>query len=210
MIRFISNYHTSSLSRSQRSRRRLRSIRLKKGDIAIDCGANTGGITEELARRGATVYAFEPNPHAFSVLTSRFKNHAHIHCIPAGVGGEMSRQKLYFHEHSDNDEVAWSTGSSLFESKSNVLSEKYCEVDIVDLCQFIESLHDRVRVLKLDVEGAECEVLTKLISTGLIHRIDNVFAETHDHKIPDLAHATNVLRERIDARGLNHVDLNWE
>src|ERR1041385_8565336 len=36
--------------------------RLGPGDIAIDLGAHVGTITERLARTGATVHAFEPDP----------------------------------------------------------------------------------------------------------------------------------------------------
>ena len=45
---------------------------LKKGEIAIDCGVNIGHYTEVMARKGATVHAFKPNPHAFKVLKEKF------------------------------------------------------------------------------------------------------------------------------------------
>ena len=51
--------------------------RLTKGDIAIDCGANVGKFTVMMARNGATVHAFEPNPAAFAELrrnTAEFAN----------------------------------------------------------------------------------------------------------------------------------------
>src|SRR5215471_19231611 len=42
------------------------------GDVIIDCGANIGDVTSLFARAGATVYAFEPNPLCFSILSRRF------------------------------------------------------------------------------------------------------------------------------------------
>ena len=45
--------------------------RLGPGDVAIDCGANLGAITRIMARGGAEVHAFEPNPDAYAVLKAR-------------------------------------------------------------------------------------------------------------------------------------------
>lgn len=42
--------------------------RLHHGDFAIDCGANVGEVTRKMAKNGAMVYAFEPNPHAFAQM----------------------------------------------------------------------------------------------------------------------------------------------
>lgn len=47
--------------------------KLSKKDIAVDCGANVGRFTEMMAQTGATVYAFEPNPDAFAVLSENIK-----------------------------------------------------------------------------------------------------------------------------------------
>jgi len=117
--------------------------------------------------------------------------------------------KLYLHEHSAEDEVHWSTGSSLLDFKGNVLIDKHVTVQVIDLCEFVASLHHRVRVLKMDVEGAECPILDKLINTGVIDKIDYAFVETHDDKIPELAAETNAIRRLITTRGIRNIDLAW-
>ncbi|MFC1736203.1 FkbM family methyltransferase [Candidatus Hydrogenedentota bacterium] len=193
----------------QVAQNKLLSVKLKKTDIAIDCGANVGGITRHLCKSRATVYSFEPNPHAFKVLHERFSSMQNVHCIQKGVSAEKGQMKLYFHENSDEDEVFWSSGSSLLDFKGNVRTDKYEEVEIIDLCEFIESLDSRVRILKIDVEGVECKILRKLINTGTIHKIDYAFVETHDHKIPELKAETDTLRELIRERGLENIDLDW-
>jgi FkbM family methyltransferase len=192
-----------------RARENLLSVSLGKGDIAIDCGANVGLITQHLCSSGATVYAFEPNPHAFTVLQDTFSDVQNVHCIPKGVSHRTGTMKLYLHEHSAEDEVHWSTGSSLLDFKGNVLIDKHVTVQVIDLCEFVASLHHRVRVLKMDVEGAECPILDKLINTGVIDKIDYAFVETHDDKIPELAAETNAIRRLITTRGIRNIDLAW-
>jgi FkbM family methyltransferase len=113
------------------------------------------------------------------------------------------------HENSDEDEIRWSTGSSFLDFKGNILKDKYCEVETIDLCEFIESLNCNVKILKMDVEGVECKILKKMINTGIIKKIDYAFVETHDHKIPELMHETDMIRELIEVKGLKNICLEW-
>ncbi len=193
----------------EKARRQFYSVRLKKGDIAIDCGANIGNVTQRLCKSGATVYCFEPNPYAFDVLQERFCKTPNVRCIPKGVGDQDGRMKLYLHEHSDEDAVYWSTGSSLLEFKGNVRKDRFVDVEIVDLCAFIEALGRRVRILKMDVEGVECSILRKMIERDVVGRIDHIFVETHDDKVPELREETNQIRELIAHRGIDNINLDW-
>ena len=193
----------------QKARNALFSVEIKKGDIAIDCGANVGEITQYFYDSGATVYAFEPNPYAYEVLKNRFSGMKNVHCIPKGVSDSNGIVKLYMHENSDDDEVYWSTGSSLLEYKGNVSSEKYIDVGVVDLCEFIESIKQRVKVLKMDVEGVECAILKKMIEKGITNNIDHIFVETHEQKIPELAAETNHIRELIAKNNIRNINLDW-
>ena len=192
------------------AQKQLVSIKLTKDDIVFDCGANVGNVTHHLCKSGATVYCFEPNPYAFEVLQNRFSNMQNVHCIQKGVSDKNGRMKLYLHEHSDKNEIHWSTGSSLLEFKYNVLSDKYVEVEIIDLCEFIESLNRRIRILKMDVEGVECAIIRKIINSGIVDKIDYAFVETHDHKIPELKEETNAIRELIQQQGIENINLDWE
>jgi len=140
---------------------------IKTGDICIDCGANVGTITELMLKNGAIVHSFEPNPHAFNVLKEKFKDNKNIFLYNKGVWDRNTKTKLYFHEHSDDDEVMWSTGSSILEYKGNVLKQKYVEIEIIDLVEFIIKMNKEISILKIDIEGAECELLEKIINTKL-------------------------------------------
>jgi len=209
MLEHGSQQRSPSPAAEDRARRDLEAVALTAGDIAIDCGANVGKVTEKLCRNGATVYAFEPNPYAFEALQRRFAGRPNVRCIQAGVFVRDETTRLYLHENSDQDELYWSTGSSLLAFKKNVRADKYVEVPVIDLCAFIRSLNARVRVLKMDVEGVECPILKKLMETGLIHQIDHLFVETHDHKIPALKSQTDEIRTLVQERNLSHVNLGW-
>ena len=43
------------------------------GTVVLDCGANQGEIAALFAKTKAEVYAFEPDPIAYSLLSKRFE-----------------------------------------------------------------------------------------------------------------------------------------
>ena len=66
-----------------------------------------------------------------------------------------------------------------------------------------------MKLLKLDVEGVESAILRSLISTRVIHKIDHVFVETHERKVPELKADTDELRQMLKTMKLTHVNLDW-
>ncbi|MBX4206187.1 FkbM family methyltransferase [Candidatus Parcubacteria bacterium] len=182
--------------------------RLAPGEVAIDCGANVGKFTTKMAKPGVTVYAFEPDPHAFKVLESKFKDNTGVVLMNKAVSARAGRGKLYFDKRSSADEVAWSIRSTLLAEKPNMDLKAFFEVEIIDLAEFIQGIEKPIGLMKMDIEGAEVDVLNKLIDLGLTKRIRNIVVETHE-RFPTLAEPTAKLRERIRREGISNIDLDW-
>lgn len=174
----------------------------------MDCGANVGHVTALLADSGADVYAIEPNPYAFDVLARRFATNPRVHCLPVAVAATGGTARLHLHVDAPSDPVTWSTGSSLFVSKPNVDPEAFVEVETIDLQAFLDELGRDVQLLKLDVEGAEVEILERLLASGRITAIDHVLVEMHD-RIPGLEVRAAALRTSLAAPAYRHVHLDW-
>ena len=150
---------------------------LKSGSVAIDCGANVGEISYKMARTGAKVYAFEPNPFAFERLVSRTKAFSNVECINKGVWDRNTKTSLYFHQQAKNDDAFWSFGSSIMKNKGNVDQSRSVEVELIDLTEFIEKLGKPVDLLKIDIEGGEYDVVGDI--TVLAGRIGQLLVEFH-------------------------------
>jgi len=187
----------------------LSKIKLQPGDIAIDCGANVGNITAKMARKGVIVYAFEPNPYAFQILKKRFLKSKNVYCLNQGVYDKNDRLRLYLHKNAYIDQIKWSTGSSLLSFKSNINPQAFIDIELIDLSQFIKNLNRKIKLLKIDVEGVECQIINKLIDTRIIECIDCLIAETHDKKVPELKIMTNKLKKRIIEEKLLNINLRW-
>lgn len=129
--------------------------------VVVDAGANVGGYTGkviELARARATpcvVHAFEPGSAAFRQLESRFGGMAAVRLSRCGLAETGGPAQL----HMDAD------GSSLASLYRREVHARNGDVreETVQLIRF-DAYADRegiasVHLLKLDVEGAEYQVL---------------------------------------------------
>jgi FkbM family methyltransferase len=177
--------------------------------VAIDCGANVGDVTLKLARRGAKVYAFEPNPHAFKQLVERTKNFKNVTCINKGVWDRNATTQLFFHQNAAGDEVFWSFGSSIVKEKSNVNSGRSIEVEVIDLIAFIKNLNQKVDFLKMDIEGAEVEILEQFLQQALYKQVALTVVETHDRKISTQKPQMDRIRQIIKQKQIKNILLTW-
>jgi FkbM family methyltransferase len=193
----------------RRFRRIFRDIR--PGEVALDCGAHTGRVTALLAARGAEVYAFEPNPHAFAALRERFAEQHGVHCLQQAVAAADGHSPLYLHARSAENPVARATGSSLLATKGNVDPGTFVDVETIDLDRFLAALDRPVALLKLDIEGMELQVLRRLVETGRIEHIRHVLVEMHDRASGGgLTSEGAAVRALLEGRRYAHVRLDWD
>lgn len=127
--------------------------------VIFDVGANVGNYSKSLRKNNfqIEIYSFEPHPITFERLREVTKS-LNIKCINAGVGAKNGLLKLY--DYADND---GSSHASLYKAviedihKAQALEH---EVNIITLDEFAkDNKVDRVRLLKIDTEGHELEVL---------------------------------------------------
>ena len=138
---------------------------LSPGDVAIDVGANIGYHTllaAKLVGPGGHVYAFEPAAGTFTALTANISlNHASnvtALCIAAGAAsGEATLENR-----------SWGGPLHSFirresESESSEPSSGGTSVQVEPVASFVQPEQlSRLRLVKIDVEGYEHEVLQGL------------------------------------------------
>lgn len=183
---------------------------LAPGQVAIDCGANIGEITAQMARPGVIVYAFEPHPQAFARLRSRFAGNPLVHCQQEAVWDRAGQMPLYLHEHDHKNPVRFSTGASLLREKPNITPDTFITVPTIDIAAFIQERKRPVALLKIDVEGVECDIIRHLLKQNLLPHLGVVLVETHDEKIPALRPAVAALRQELTANNITNVFLDWD
>ena len=187
----------------------LETIELKPGAIVIDCGVSVGDTIAVFLKKGATVHAFEPNPMAIKTVEERFAGVEGLILHSAAVYDRDGRADFYFHEDLTEETVGAANGSSLLAVKGNVNSDEPHEVQTIDLAKYIQGIGQPIAFLKIDIEGAEIEVVNHLLDLGAHTLVDQIVVETHERKIPELTEPTEALRNRITEMGATNIRLDW-
>ena len=139
----------------------LSSIPFRDGDLVVDCGANMGDLEVYLRENAPEVryVGYEPNPHDFV-------------CLQRNVGSSRSRNiGLWNQEGSIPFYVNDAHASSSF-----IQPPEFTQlVNIPASTLSVQFPSERIRLLKLEAEGAEPEVLEGAIS--ILSSIDYVSAD---------------------------------
>jgi FkbM family methyltransferase len=186
---------------------------LRPGDLAVDCGANMGVVTTVLAATGADVIAFEPDPYAFAQLTEKFAGSANVTLINAAVGvGSGTVRLMRANNFTDNPQGA-SVKSTILDGGRRIDAENAVEVPLIDFPGFVRdqvAKRGEIAFVKMDIEGAELDILETMDREGLFQAIRGLVAETHERKFKDLRDRYRALKETIAA---NHpsgkINLDW-
>lgn len=142
------------------------------GAVMVDVGAYTGLYAIAAAQRGASVYAFEPNPAAFRRLLANARtNKVEVHAKQVALWCEASVLPLSL------------KGGRMLTSAGSLVRQHGPAIDATCLpLDGYELL--KVRAIKIDVERAEAEVIQGAMRTIMRDR-PTIFAEVLDMEIGD-------------------------
>lgn len=186
---------------------------LRPGDVAVDCGANRGDVTALLAASGATVHAFEPDPYNVAKLTERFAEAPNVQVHAAAVGPVVGSIRLMRAANWEANPDLASVKSTVVAGGHNIAEGDGIEVALVDFPAFLRGLvadHGRVAFVKMDIEGAELDLLTAMLDQRLFDHVQLTVAETHERKFKDLRPRFAALRSAIaEAYPPTRVNLDW-
>jgi len=138
--------------------------------LIIDCGANIGHSVLYFKERypNARVEAYEPDPSIFEMLSFNVDSF--------GLDGVSLHNSAVWKEEGVVEFQREGGFSGRIPMQGD--TEQLIEVDAVPLETILENRH--VDFLKLDIEGAEHDVLTSC--TDSLHNVDYLFVEYHSHE----------------------------
>lgn len=182
---------------------------LRPGDLAVDCGANMGVVTAQLGATGADVIAFEPDPDCFAALQQKFGALPNVTLINAAVGTTTGTVRLMRAGNFDANPQGASVKNTILDGGRGIDAANAVEVQLIDFPAFLRE-KGQISFLKLDIEGAELEILEVMERDGLFDRVKSLVAETHERKFPELRPRFRELRRRVAATWPpTHVNLDW-
>jgi len=157
----------------------LARIPLRRGDVVMDVGAHVGDFAECVLayQPWLSVHAFEPIPEAWEELDRRFAGYPGFRANRIALGRSGGHRRLNVSRYAE--------ATSFFELGEELLAGVYgldyttdrsIDVSVETLERYSEAQRiANIRLLKLDVQGAEVEVLEG--AGDALERTDYVYAE---------------------------------
>jgi FkbM family methyltransferase len=149
-----------------------RELEFEAGDVILDIGANEGAFSIMMAKCfSVKVISLEPVPRTyFQMIRNIGLNGVDVEAYNVGVGGKSGTVPMVV----GKDLSGGSSGvQQLFDPELNFKME----VNVLSLDEVFEKYHiDKVKLLKIDIEGMEYETL---YNTHVLDRVENVVGEFH-------------------------------
>jgi FkbM family methyltransferase len=134
-----------------------------RGDLCFDVGAHLGNRTRVLASLGCPVVAVEPHPYLAKYLREKLAANPKVAVVEAAVASSAGVATLYYQPRNltiSSLKLDWPEKLAGRRSPSSSFSEGVT-VAAVTLADLIAK-HGVPKYLKLDIEGADVEVLATL------------------------------------------------
>ena len=144
---------------------------IQEGDTVIDLGANIGYYTlifAKLVGESGHVFAFEPEPSNFELLSKNIKENKHenVTLVQKATSNKNSKIKLYVSKRNLASHRIFDAGDK----------RKSIEIDVITLNEYFKKNTNPIKIIKMDVEGAEGATLlgaSKIIENSNFLEIKN-------------------------------------
>lgn len=162
--------------------------------VMVDVGAHIGetlSVAMEPAWRFDRIHSIEPAPICWPALHALADERVEVH--PFGLWSSDGRLPLY---------RPGSIGASVHRSKTSSASS--VDVEVRDAAAWFATYiraEDEV-VVKLNCEGAECEVLDRLLDAGELSKVDELLVHFDVRKVPGQESREESTRRRLDGAGI--------
>lgn len=170
--------------------------KLPESGLIIDCGANVGFSAAYFlsASPGVSVIAVEPDAGNFAMLTRNTAAFGQrCACVQAGVWSEAGGLKVV--DASQGDGREWARGVVV------APPGEPADIQAVTIGMLLDqSPHDRVALLKVDIEGAELAVFGHGAEAWL-DRVDRIAIELHGEA------CAQTYRQAVAAAGFESADV---
>ena len=155
---------------------------LDSESLVIDLGGYKGQWASDIyARYNCRVLVFEPVKSFAERIEKRFKNNPNVEVFCLALGKNRRQEIIALRD----DESSMYRDAPVKET-----------IQIEDVADFFTK-HDikSIDLMKINIEGGEYELLTRLIEAGLVNRIKYIQIQFHDVLVDSEAHMKRICSE---------------
>lgn len=153
---------------------------VRAGELVLDVGAYEGDFSADMRQRwNATVWAIEPIPAFADVIEHRFAEDESVQVLRVALGGDEGTLEITL---ADDGSSAWINDATTV------------EVHQRDVAEVVED--NSIALLKINAEGAEFDVLDRVIATGQISQVRCLQVQFHRF-VPDAVSRRRTIRRHL-------------
>jgi FkbM family methyltransferase len=147
------------ITRECRNEYPINLVDITPSDLVIDMGCNVGGFSEAFNYRFHNILAIDASSYNVEQYKSRH-THKILHKAVSSTDGEIVKLKKYMgNGEDDTNSGNFSITGFVYEhNKHGFRGDEYEEVETISLETILTNV-DNVGLLKIDIEGAEVDVL---------------------------------------------------
>jgi FkbM family methyltransferase len=151
--------------------------------VVVDAGGYHGNWSQEiLDKYGSRIFILEPLQNYYSGIKEKFKNEKRVSIFNYGLSSKSGEASISLDEDS----------SSLYK-----LGKSYTKIQVKTIDQFIrEAEITQIDLFKINIEGAEYELLEDIMEKKIHNFIENIQIQFHVY-IPDCQNRRNKIREGL-------------
>jgi FkbM family methyltransferase len=173
--------------------------------LFVDLGANLGQsfhwFSSFYDNNFLTFELFEPNPFCFQELMKNKNMLKKCNIYNLGVGSR--NEKVKFYGLSNNEGGKFAQGGSIVKNHNSISyhtrENSAIYVNLINFSNYIfqkSNIFNKI-VVKMDIEGAEIDVLESLIKSSAIKKIDILYVEFHSKYLVK-KYKNNIYKKEIE------------
>jgi FkbM family methyltransferase len=141
---------------------------IRSSDTVVDIGGYVGDWAAAIAwRYGSSLVILEPVLDHYNLLRRKFERNERVRIVRAAASDHSGTATIQLAADS----------SSLFTPGGQGQSET---VPLLAVQELFEQLPDKIACMKLNIEGAEYEVMGAMLAAGLASKVDCFLIQFHD------------------------------
>ena len=147
---------------------------LDEDSIVFDLGGFKGKYAEQIHKKyKSNIYIFEPLPRFITLIKENFQGNDKVRVFDYGIGGKTEDLNLVISEDA-----------SYLISPREVENTEGMEIETVKIKSFKDAYDetgvDKIDLIKINVEGAEYEIMQNIFDNDLVSKIDNFQIQFHN------------------------------
>lgn len=172
--------------------------------LCIDGGGNAGKFTDLVLFCGGQSVIFEPNPFLIKLMKRKYREDKRVDIEAVAMGTEKETVKFNFGDFTDQ------SGSVI---KNTTNSGNETSVQSIDFTKTLRKIYKqngkKIYLCKIDIEGAEFDVLRKMIEENVCGLCEHIVVETHARYFSDGKEKVKELEALLKEKKITNVGLDW-